>query len=552
MPSRQPHGRRAQRSKPDDLSYPSRGAVKKHTRKPGKKTTPRATGPIQAESTQPKLSALEQLPTEILQEIFLLSPNLNLPLASPFLGKALSSDYLKTELVIQAFSSSMQILTQERPLPIRMSRFSFIPGYSQEPISSVAFCQNLLPQRWLTYDFFKRCQRTYLLRVAESQLRKLGKASPGSDSTEALTTLRRNFDRYLSVGGFALSKANEAHYGKPGLVPGDGSYVWKLSGSTSIGFALLGNGSTLRIDVIKSGQWPSSVCRNVEQDKLYKDFGSLWYNGMSSQEVCSLTQFPGRLSECYIPEKLLHGPWLQEKGDFLTILLTNRVRMAYSLRSTIGEVASKGLEDAIRENNVLAVSCLLGVGSCAASGVCSHGPGDECSRTLVEQDAIKHKTAEDGVYLTNDGVSIFVPKPPDPRGPWRKLNCPNTALPHFNMVKPNTDHLKIALIEMDGCNEFIVKALMGHFTHHPRIDYHDQEVMQWAFANLNRPTPQQKHSSLVYPTWEKPVSGAMFMDLLDEAQNQQTTREKKNKRRRDGVAERRAEWEAMSPYLSII
>ena len=545
MPLRKSHGKRARRSSGDDLSYPNRGAIKKTTRKPARKPNARVTGSIQTGYIPTKLSALEQLPTEILQEIFLLSPNLSLPLASPFLGKALSSEYLKTELVIQAFASPVQVLSKEHQGSLRYNLYSSVPGDYAGYVNSVALCHDLLAQKWLTYEFLKRCQRIHLLRVAEGQLRTLSKDT-STTQMEALSSLRRNFDRYLSVGGFALSVANAARKGKPGLLPGDGNYVWKQNGTDTVAFALLGNGSTLRIDVIKGGEWPSPICFDFVRDKMYRDFGSMWDNGSRSLKKCSLTQFPGKLSGCTIPDKLLHGPWLQEKGDFLTLLLTNRSQMHYDLRNILGEVASKGLEDAIRENNVLAVSCLLGVGSCAASGVCSHQPEDECSRTLVEKDVLKQHSATNGIFLTKKGGSIFVPNPPDPRGPWRKLSCPNYSLPHVTLVKPTTDHLKIALIEMNACNEYIVKALMSHFIHHPLIDYHDEEIMQWAFSILNRPTPHQKHPSLVYPTWEKPVSGAMLMDLLDEAQNQQTIREKKNKRRREENAERRTEWAMFS------
>ena len=543
MAPRQTHAHGSRRSKQNDPSYYGRGVSKKAIAKPDKKAKTCIAKLIKQDSAQPKLSALERLPTEILQEIFLLSPNLNLPLASPFLGKKLASDYLKTELVIQAFSSPLQLLNSPVILsPIVRTHFSYVAGYSAECIQSASFCRTLLNQKWLTYDFFKRCQKIHLLRVAEQQLRTLGKGSSDVEITTASAILRRSFERYTSIGGFNLSKGNEARHGKAGLLPGDGSFVWKRPASIFIAFALLSNGSTLRIDMIKGGQWPSSVCRNVDSDKLYKDYGSMWYNTRECQEACSLTQFPGKLSACHIPEKLLHGPWLQEKGDFLTLLLTNRARMPSSIHSTMAEVASKGLEDAIRESNVLAVSCLLGVGSCAASGVCHHRPDDECSRTLLEKEGYKVIMEDEGTFREDGSSNINIPKPPDPRGPWKRLNCPNIALPHIAIVKPTTEHLRIALIEMDACNEFIVKALMGHFTHHPKIDYRDDDIMQWAFANLNRPSPPQMKPSLVYPTWEKPLSGAMLMDLLDEAQSQQSAREKKNKRRREDMAERRADW----------
>ena len=59
-------------------------------------------GPLHA---KPKLSRLESLPTELLEQIFLQSLNIDLPLASPHLTTMLSSIHMKTTLVLKVFST---------------------------------------------------------------------------------------------------------------------------------------------------------------------------------------------------------------------------------------------------------------------------------------------------------------------------------------------------------------------------------------------------------------------------------------------------------------
>lgn len=64
------------------------------------------------------------------------------------------------------------------------------------------------------------------------------------------------------------------------------------------------------------------------------------------------------LDECHIPEKLLHGPWTDEKCEFLTVLIRARATVDW-IDSTSGEVAELGLHDALREHNERAVRLVI-------------------------------------------------------------------------------------------------------------------------------------------------------------------------------------------------
>ena len=60
-----------------------------------------------------------------------------------------------------------------------------------------------------------------------------------------------------------------------------------------------------------------------------------------------------------IPEKLLHGPWTDERCEFLEIVERGNGTVDW-LGSTSGEIAARGLEDAIRERNCRAIKALVG------------------------------------------------------------------------------------------------------------------------------------------------------------------------------------------------
>ena len=66
----------------------------------------------------------------------------------------------------------------------------------------------------------------------------------------------------------------------------------------------------------------------------------------------------GGVEGCQIPEKLLRGPWTDEKCDFLELLIRGNAEVD-RVNSTSGEVAEQGLWEAIEEHNAPAVRALV-------------------------------------------------------------------------------------------------------------------------------------------------------------------------------------------------
>ena len=66
----------------------------------------------------------------------------------------------------------------------------------------------------------------------------------------------------------------------------------------------------------------------------------------------------GGIEGCQIPEKLLRGPWTDEKCDFLEVLIRGNAEVD-RVNSTSGEVAEQGLWEAIEEHNARAVRALV-------------------------------------------------------------------------------------------------------------------------------------------------------------------------------------------------
>jgi hypothetical protein len=69
--------------------------------------------------------------------------------------------------------------------------------------------------------------------------------------------------------------------------------------------------------------------------------------------------FLERLKHLYVPEKLLHGPWTEDKRKFLRILKRNDCEIDWNT-SSAGEVAKKGVIEAIRADCTSVVQILVG------------------------------------------------------------------------------------------------------------------------------------------------------------------------------------------------
>lgn len=146
-------------------------AVIKGKKKKKKQLLPPANNPTSSSSpaisqktkTTTAAFGLERLPTEILELIFFQCLNLNLPLASSYLGSALSSFYVKSRLFFMAFSAD------------HFSYYDFKLSHSDQVFGilwserEIAILQtSILKRRWMNMDFLHQCMPLYLEKVWQS------------------------------------------------------------------------------------------------------------------------------------------------------------------------------------------------------------------------------------------------------------------------------------------------------------------------------------------------------------------------------------------------
>ena len=136
---------------------------------------------------------------------------------------------------------------------------------------------------------------------------------------------------------------------------------------------------------------------------------------------------------CRIPKKLLHGPWTDDKCEFLEILAGSNASVDW-VGTTSGEVANEGFSQAIQEGNVRAVQALL-----SKNGLFS-------SFALYDNNDMTESGYKD--LSMQGGVGIV----------------------------PTTKHLLKAVLE-ENCNGDIVQVLLAAMGH--GIDRDDEALNRW-------------------------------------------------------------------------
>lgn len=146
---------------------------------------------------------------------------------------------------------------------------------------------------------------------------------------------------------------------------------------------------------------------------------------------------------CRIPNKLLHGPWIDEKCEFLEIAIRGGASVDW-ISSTSGEVANDGLLQAIEERNARAVRALL--------------------PRLHPPDSFPIYTPGG----TTIGVCFDYREVPARRGVG---------------VIATTEHLRKAVVE-GSCQEDVIEALLQAPS--STIDTYDAVINQWALDYNSR------------------------------------------------------------------
>lgn len=202
------------------------------------------------------LSRLESLPVELLQSIFLYSPNIHLPLASPYLARALSSEHLYSRLILLAFSA---IIRTREELVLHPD------------LTSASLQTAIMSRRWFNSDLMRRCQVIFAKEILETE--------------QANSTWEVISDKTTEV-----FNVNSVH---------------QTSRRT---FQLRRDSLSKQIDVFQGDSGTSVHIVGVASPKFYQF------------PLCQTAAWWAQSEHVLIPEKSLHGPWTKEKLDLLEML----------------------------------------------------------------------------------------------------------------------------------------------------------------------------------------------------------------------------------------
>jgi hypothetical protein len=290
---------------------------------------------------------------EILLPIFRYSRNLKFPFTSATIYRKVSSDYLdqiRKELVLDSFSMHNEELPHwhedesfERDLDIYNQ--STLPWKFSDEVKGVQ--EALLRQSWFTWDFMRRCQWKYMKENAIRGLRAfLADYSTGERGQEEREMVDRLFKCWELVPNHCLFQDRMS--GSRETV----QRAYQLTRSTDgakftacFDFSMFGQGSMLKVliefDCTKGG--------------AHKHTGNYYV-------------FPRLAPGCQIPSKLIRGPWTQERGNFLKLLIDSSDDLEMPWSSTADceidyNQARRGLKAAIIERCCPAIRALTSIRS---------------------------------------------------------------------------------------------------------------------------------------------------------------------------------------------
>jgi len=292
-------------------------------------------------------SPLECLPTEILEMIFLYSLNLSLPRASPVLGKRLASKHMKTDLLLVVFPSEGP---EQRP---QLRHIDYLLGVlgTDECIGTLQ--SGILALKWATPAFVRELTEPFMVRTIAYAFRKYGlgwldesrkvkaegaiKGTPDDlldkgvlDVTkEANIDVVSRFYKRTVTGG----KFKEAFFRNTDYM----NWLWKAESPKRSIYMNIG---------FREGQ---ITLRGLDIGKPH------WKNFLDFQSklICCAANF-------WIPAKLLHGPWSDDKCTELLRISRGGGRIDQTGSTMDEEVADTGFREAIIEGNQKAIVALIG------------------------------------------------------------------------------------------------------------------------------------------------------------------------------------------------
>lgn len=364
--------------------------------------------PTMSESAR-ELSTLERLPTELLQNIFLQSLNLNLPCASPMLNSALSAPHIKMLLVFKVFSSD-----SSRALEHSTELLSILD--TKQEIAKLQTA--ILRLKWMTLDFLHQCIRVYLVKTLYRRFGELNlNWRNGEKPTMATVT---------QVVGEAYER-NSLGFGAEFL--GLHSYAWDVSNQIRVELGIGLRDGLVGLRVYTPGNGLNPVAIDCYRWRLL---------------VC--------LGECRIPDKLLHGPWTDEKCDFLEVVTRGGASIDW-VNTTSGEVADLGLKEALVEQNYRAIQLLV------------YNPW---RGTAPWQDLDCFSRPNERSYRQ---------RRPNTKLPYKKRQvCCKKSIQWCVGVAPRTEHLRIAVFQ-EMLHKATVHCLLSG--DRSKLDLEDEAIHEW-------------------------------------------------------------------------
>ena len=359
---------------------------------------------------------LEQLPTELLETIFLHHLNLSLPQASPIIGSKLASNHVKTQLVLRVCSAgTLKTYPSEQA--------AFFPTMTDHAEAQSA----ILRMKWMTLTLIRQLIPDYITKTLVRELRErglqwLGKGQVVTRATES--TIRQ----YLEDNFIRLTKRNQED------PPVFGFVSWRVENPPRL----------IRISIsLDDG------IVTIEERHIRGSENSPQHVRLSSAERHQWRIFCG-INGCKVPRKLLHEPWTIENCDFLEMVIRGNATVDW-IGTTSGEIAGKGLMQALREGNTRATRLLV---TRAGSGDPQGLWGFPCSTTSSDIQKL------DSGPWPREG--LFQAHPFEVRGVG---------------VVPQTSHLRTAVFEA-GCQRDIVEVLLD--AEDTNIDFEDPAILNWA------------------------------------------------------------------------
>ena len=351
---------------------------------------------------KPALSILEQLPPEILSKIHLLSDTPTLPLVSPGLMDKLDSDHSKTQLVQRYFAHPEYTRHYER---------QFVDAQS-----------TILRMKWLTWEFFRKCQKGFMLKTAAKALREHMINHPVENRVKGFMDLKSRLDRAFELGGTMAAYYERLRMERDNTpVPSrDLKLVLFEMPGLLIEITPISVGNLCHLTITKSAN-------GKKTEKTLKCMPANPRDYLEHKPTKPWNTDP--LRHFMIPSKLLHGQWTQERGDFLCMLLSMGARVG-DTNDYNYELAEQGLLDAIEQRCEPAIRVLtLGL------------KGNYL--TPYQEESAVADFFQRRVTIYNEEIA------PDPSGPWIDDNQYSAFDRYYNrrepIVRPTATHVIAAL-----------------------------------------------------------------------------------------------------------